>query len=189
MAVAQPEPRFHFDALAEFVELVARRPAWQAHAACRGRGPDDWYPTRGASQQETLHRARQVCAGCPVRDQCVDFAAGDGFGVWGGMTVRERQRRRAAAARTAPVAAPAPPERAPKPTQPPPAVPRRRSATGPLAGGPAAVPLESVYSPDSLTIEQWRRNRTGGTGRTDLERALSAISAALGRQPQRGTDA
>lgn len=49
--------------------------------------------------------AKRVCAGCPVREKCLDFALKDRterFGVWGGMTYDERKRearRRREAAR------------------------------------------------------------------------------------------
>lgn len=65
------------------------RPLWQKSAACRGMDPDIFYPERGASTKE----AKSVCATCPVRQQCLDYALmnGEKFGIWGGMSERERR--------------------------------------------------------------------------------------------------
>lgn len=77
---------------AEWQSPVPDRPAWQTHAACRGAGPDLFYIDRG----EPTAEAKAVCAVCPVTAQCLDFALihHDTFGIWGGMSVRERRRLR-----------------------------------------------------------------------------------------------
>jgi len=64
--------------------------AWQQQAACRGRPASIFFPARG--DQVGLAVARRVCAGCPVRTECLAAALrlGDGFGVWGGLTGAER---------------------------------------------------------------------------------------------------
>jgi WhiB family transcriptional regulator, redox-sensing transcriptional regulator len=50
-----------------------------------------FYPGRG----ETAGPARQVCAQCPVRQQCLEFAVSNRivYGVWGGLTGPERRTR------------------------------------------------------------------------------------------------
>jgi WhiB family redox-sensing transcriptional regulator len=67
-----------------------QRPAWQADAACRGTDPNLWFPERGA----TLAEARQVCAGCPVRAECLEWALDNNqsLGVWGGLSERARRQ-------------------------------------------------------------------------------------------------
>ncbi len=67
-------------------------PPWKEDAACRGTDPDVFFPSRG----EDLVVARAVCAGCPVRGECLDFALAhnEKFGVWGGLSERERRRVR-----------------------------------------------------------------------------------------------
>ncbi len=74
---------------------------WQASANCLGVDPDLFFPERGGSTRE----AKAVCAGCVVRDECLDYALehGEKFGIWGGLSERERRqvRRRRAAARAA----------------------------------------------------------------------------------------
>lgn len=65
---------------------------WQAYANCMGVDPDLFFPERGASTRE----AKEVCRGCVVRDDCLEYALtnGEKFGIWGGMSERERRRIR-----------------------------------------------------------------------------------------------
>ncbi|HVB27016.1 MAG TPA: WhiB family transcriptional regulator [Mycobacteriales bacterium] len=62
--------------------------AWTVRAACRRDNPDALF-VRGAAQ----NRAKAVCHGCPVRTECLADALDHRieFGVWGGMTERERR--------------------------------------------------------------------------------------------------
>ena len=40
-------------------------------------------------------QAKQICAGCPVKGACLDYAIeGDMYGIWGGMTRDERDREK-----------------------------------------------------------------------------------------------
>jgi DNA invertase Pin-like site-specific DNA recombinase len=50
-----------------------------------------FYPGRG----ETAGPARQICAECPVRQQCLEFAVSNRivYGIWGGLTGPERRAR------------------------------------------------------------------------------------------------
>lgn len=61
---------------------------WRVQAACRDENPDQLF-VRGAEQR----KARMVCLGCPVRTECLGEALDNKieFGVWGGMTERERR--------------------------------------------------------------------------------------------------
>lgn len=61
---------------------------WAVQAACSAVDPDSLF-VRGAAQRQV----RQVCAGCPVRIECLADALDSNttFGVWGGMTERERR--------------------------------------------------------------------------------------------------
>ncbi len=61
---------------------------WSAQAACRATDPDALF-VQGAAQ----NRAKMVCQGCPVRTECLADSLDNGieFGVWGGMTERERR--------------------------------------------------------------------------------------------------
>jgi len=66
--------------------------SWQDHANCLGVDPDLFFPERGASTRE----AKEVCRGCVVRAQCLEYALenSEKFGIWGGMSERERRRIR-----------------------------------------------------------------------------------------------
>ena len=61
---------------------------WASRAACKGDTPDALF-VRGAEQ----NKAKAVCAGCPVRTECLAEALDNQieWGVWGGMTERERR--------------------------------------------------------------------------------------------------
>jgi WhiB family transcriptional regulator, redox-sensing transcriptional regulator len=61
---------------------------WTRRALCQGGKPDALF-VQGAAQ----NRAKAVCLGCPVRTECLADALDNRveFGVWGGMTERERR--------------------------------------------------------------------------------------------------
>jgi len=77
------------------VVTVAGQGPWRSRAACDQSTlelffvPDD-VPAREARRREQA--AKRVCAGCPVRGQCLRYAldAGERYGVWGGLTAAER---------------------------------------------------------------------------------------------------
>ena len=62
--------------------------AWSNQAACRETDPDEMF-VQGAAQ----NRVKQICNGCPVKMECLADALDNRieFGVWGGMTERERR--------------------------------------------------------------------------------------------------
>ncbi len=61
---------------------------WTSRGACLQIAPDDLF-VQGAAQRS----ARSVCGGCTVRLECLADALDNRveFGVWGGMTERERR--------------------------------------------------------------------------------------------------
>jgi WhiB family redox-sensing transcriptional regulator len=71
---------------------------WQVRAACRG--PETWlffppaHPERKDEREEREARAKAICARCPVRADCLDFAVRtrEPYGIWGGLTELERQQ-------------------------------------------------------------------------------------------------
>ena len=65
---------------------------WRADAACVGYNPEWWYPDDG--DDETRDQALRICAGCPVRKQCLDWGlrVGDHYAILGGLTKRQRSR-------------------------------------------------------------------------------------------------
>jgi WhiB family redox-sensing transcriptional regulator len=69
--------------------LGHRAGSWIDDAACAGENPELFFPRKG----ESARAAIAVCNGCPVIDQCADYAATSPVmlaGVWGGTTERER---------------------------------------------------------------------------------------------------
>lgn len=77
--------------------LALEPPAWSVDALCGQVDPDLWFPEKGGSTRE----AKRVCTGCPVQPDCLAYALenAERFGIWGGLSERERRRllrRRAA---------------------------------------------------------------------------------------------
>lgn len=78
---------------------------WHDDAACLNSGdPEVFFPagTTGDAALQ-IYAAKQVCATCPVRPQCLEFAltSRQDFGVWGGLTEEERRSLRRARQRAA----------------------------------------------------------------------------------------
>jgi WhiB family redox-sensing transcriptional regulator len=68
--------------------------------ACRDQDPELFFPI-GSSGPAVLQaaQAKAVCAGCPVRIDCLNYAieSGQAAGVWGGASEEERRAIRPAA--------------------------------------------------------------------------------------------
>lgn len=81
---------------------------WTAARACADINPTVFFPEQGDNLG--VQAAKAICATCPVRIECLDYAVDnvEQFGIWGGTTMRQRQRiraqRRANATFTAPCA-------------------------------------------------------------------------------------
>jgi WhiB family transcriptional regulator, redox-sensing transcriptional regulator len=72
---------------------------WRAASACLNTDPDVFFPVAvGSAASKQVARAMRICAGCTVRQQCLDFAmrSGEKDGIWGGTTPEERVRTRRA---------------------------------------------------------------------------------------------
>lgn len=72
---------------------------WREHAACNTPDvdADDFFPADGSRVKKSV---RELCAGCPVRNHCLEDALAydpqDDWGFWGGTTAPERRAIRAA---------------------------------------------------------------------------------------------
>ena len=68
---------------------------WQDQALCAQTDPEAFFPEKGGSTRE----AKRICLSCDVRQECLEFALrnDERFGIWGGMSERERRRLRRAA--------------------------------------------------------------------------------------------
>lgn len=64
--------------------------SWRNRAACQGVDPDIFFPV----SDEDAVQAKAICAECPVREACLEWALAtrERDGVWGGATERERRR-------------------------------------------------------------------------------------------------
>lgn len=63
---------------------------WRQHGKCRGVDPEVFYPVN----EDDAAQAKAICDSCPVRQPCLEWALTDRerYGVWGGLTERERRR-------------------------------------------------------------------------------------------------
>ena len=73
----------------EFVLLV-RRPPRMRDSICREYPELDWFLPGGTDRT----RQRAVCSRCAVAGECLGYAttSGKNFGIWGGLSARERRR-------------------------------------------------------------------------------------------------
>ncbi len=73
--------------------------AWQMRAACRGPQAAVFFPPSHFERKEEREtreaRAKGICAGCSVRDACLDYALRirEPHGIWGGLNEAERKQR------------------------------------------------------------------------------------------------
>lgn len=70
---------------------------WMDLAACKDMDPAIFFP----HPHQSIQPAKKVCNQCPVRIQCLNFALNHqiNYGVWGGISERERVRIRRRRAR------------------------------------------------------------------------------------------
>jgi WhiB family redox-sensing transcriptional regulator len=63
---------------------------WQDRALCAQTDPEAFFPEKGGSTRE----AKKICLGCEVRSECLEYALAhdERFGIWGGLSERERRR-------------------------------------------------------------------------------------------------
>ena len=63
---------------------------WQERALCAQTDPEAFFPEKGGSTRE----AKKVCTGCEVRAECLEYALehDERFGIWGGLSERERRK-------------------------------------------------------------------------------------------------
>ena len=66
--------------------------SWQEQALCAETDPEAFFPEKGGSTRE----AKKICTGCEVRAECLEdaLANDERFGIWGGLSERERRRLR-----------------------------------------------------------------------------------------------
>lgn len=64
--------------------------SWQERALCAQTDPEAFFPEKGGSTRE----AKKVCTSCEVRAECLEYALANDerFGIWGGLSERERRK-------------------------------------------------------------------------------------------------
>lgn len=65
---------------------------WQVDANCKDADPDIFFPERGASTK----KAKELCNSCKAQEHCLEYAIvnAEKFGIWGGLSERERRKIR-----------------------------------------------------------------------------------------------
>jgi len=71
-------------------DLYPGTPEWQERALCAQTDPEAFFPEKGGSTRE----AKKVCLSCDVRGECLEYALANDerFGIWGGLSERERRK-------------------------------------------------------------------------------------------------
>jgi WhiB family transcriptional regulator, redox-sensing transcriptional regulator len=92
---ADPERSDSLPVMEAFEELrllddESEQEDWQDRALCAETDPEAFFPEKGGSTRE----AKRICSGCEVRAQCLEYALAhdERFGIWGGLSERERRR-------------------------------------------------------------------------------------------------
>ncbi|MCW2527035.1 MAG: WhiB family transcriptional regulator [Pseudonocardiales bacterium] len=64
--------------------------SWQERSLCAQTDPEAFFPEKGGSTRE----AKKICTGCEVKSECLEYALAhdERFGIWGGLSERERRR-------------------------------------------------------------------------------------------------
>ena len=62
---------------------------WQEQAACRGADVDKFF----SLDEEDQRQALELCARCPVREPCLEYALRERemYGIWGGVLEPDRR--------------------------------------------------------------------------------------------------
>ncbi|MCX3058594.1 WhiB family transcriptional regulator [Streptomyces beihaiensis] len=72
--------------------LTPAAPSWKEQALCAQTGADFFFPEPGSSVRD----AKRICLMCDIRTDCLEYALthDERFGVWGGLSEKERGRLR-----------------------------------------------------------------------------------------------
>ena len=86
MRVEEAGTMDEFDVLDTLNEVLS----WQERALCAQTDPEAFFPEKGGSTRE----AKKVCLTCEVRGNCLEYALSNDerFGIWGGLSERERRK-------------------------------------------------------------------------------------------------
>lgn len=86
------------EAVADLADIAGMNSvlAWQRQAACRGTDVHLFFPEQHQPGTHTTRLAKALCAACPVKADCLEFAVTEGIthGTWGGLSQKELGRLR-----------------------------------------------------------------------------------------------
>jgi len=89
-----PDMKFNDTASVQLLPIVMPAPAtpslgeWHGRGLCVGEDPKVFFPSHGDPGTD----AREICAACRVRGDCLNYATeADEFGIWGGLDQQERR--------------------------------------------------------------------------------------------------
>lgn len=82
-------PEQDMGVLADLFDMTEEQ-QWQDRALCAQTDPEAFFPEKGGSTRE----AKRICQGCEVKDECLEYALAhdERFGIWGGLSERERRK-------------------------------------------------------------------------------------------------
>lgn len=85
----RPQPSDPADIQMLMQEFIDNEPDWQKSALCAQADPEAFFPEQGGSTRE----AKLICNECEVRSDCLEYALenNERFGIWGGLSERERR--------------------------------------------------------------------------------------------------
>ena len=88
--IGRPQLSVVPDHASDYDEPAIDDEQWQERALCAQTDPEAFFPEKGGSIRE----AKRICLGCEVKDACLDYALAkdERFGIWGGLSERERRR-------------------------------------------------------------------------------------------------
>jgi WhiB family redox-sensing transcriptional regulator len=91
--IGTPSVRTHLSLVPDPMDLTLTpgdEDQWQERALCAQTDPEAFFPEKGGSTRE----AKRICLGCEVKDSCLEYALANDerFGIWGGLSERERRR-------------------------------------------------------------------------------------------------
>jgi WhiB family transcriptional regulator, redox-sensing transcriptional regulator len=79
------------------VSVLHAEELWQAKAACRGPQTSLFFPPSHFERKDDKElresRAKAICASCPVKRSCLEYALRikEPHGIWGGLNEVERR--------------------------------------------------------------------------------------------------
>ncbi|MBM7414282.1 WhiB family redox-sensing transcriptional regulator [Rhodococcus sp. PvP016] len=87
-SLGMPAPALHLSLVPGDMDPLEDQ--WQERALCAQTDPEAFFPEKGGSTRE----AKRICLGCEVKDDCLEYALAhdERFGIWGGLSERERRR-------------------------------------------------------------------------------------------------